>query len=123
MVTALPRARRRLILKHLVEPTKKQKKQFRMQVARSLSSLADLFTPYFLLIKAKQGDEEYQAKAVQAFTKWVNGDNPDNLKQLCREGFALEDKLQEAARVQRAFAAQLLEVCLLYTSPSPRDRG
>ena len=75
-----------------------------MQVARSLSSLANLFAPYFLLIKAKQGDEEDQANAAQAFTKWVNGDNPDNLEQLCREGFALEDKLQEAARVQRAFA-------------------
>ena len=63
----------------------------RMQVTRDICSLAILFAPYLALIKAKQGDEEYQAKAADAFVKWINGDTLEILERLCREGFELEE--------------------------------
>ena len=86
--------------------SKKQKKQIRLQVVRSLTKVADLFTPYLHLIKAKRGDEEDQVKAAQAFSKWANGNDPADLEALCQEGFALEEKLQEAANKQRAFESK-----------------
>ena len=70
---------------------------------QELLLLGEPFCPYFMLIKAKQGDEEDQARAAEAFTKWINGDNPENLEKLCHEGFALEERLREAASKQRAF--------------------
>ena len=85
---------------------RKQRKKMRMQVLANMSRLATLFTPYFNLIQAKRGDEDDQVRAAEAFTKWYNSGSMEDLESLCKQGWELEEKLQDAARKQRAFESK-----------------
>ena len=63
----------------------------RMQVVANMSRLATLFTPYFSLIQAKRGDEEDQVRAAEAFNKWYASGSNEDLEDLCKQRFALEE--------------------------------